>query len=215
MKHLCITSCLLMLLCSTAPLAAYNSVVTSESYEKIRNEYGRAAESRLKQWQQIITDEQDSTEWHQSNKINKFFNKSITYKNDLHLWGKKDYWASPTETISRGQGDCEDYAIAKFFSLIALGVSEDKLRLMYVRHLKVNEPHMVLIYFETPQSIPWVLDNYHPKILPANKRPDLKPIYSFNGKGLWMAKAKGLGRKVHNSMGNSAWDDLKRRIEAE
>ncbi|PHS14745.1 MAG: transglutaminase [Kangiella sp.] len=182
---------------------------------KVKTTYGKQAVKRAHRWHEVIEDSRDENEWKKLNKINYFFNQQISYQNDLDLWGKNDYWASPLETIGRGLGDCEDFAIAKFFSLTALGIPEKKLRLMYVRQLTVNEPHMVLIYFKTPKSIPLVLDNYHPKILAANKRPDLKPIYSFNGNGLWMSKAKGLGRKIREGSGVSNWDRLIEKIELE
>ena len=186
---------------------------TSEFYQRVKQIYGNKAEQRTRGWQELIAENQDSNDWNKINKVNHFINKNVSYKNDLPLWGKKDYWASPVETIGRGMGDCEDYAIAKFFTLTALGMPESKLRLMYVRQLDVNQPHMVLIYFENKKAMPLVLDNFNPRILPANKRRDLKPIYSFNGQGLWMSKAKGLGRKVKNSRGVSAWTKLLQRIE--
>jgi len=186
----------------------------SESfYQKLTTTYGETAKGRAEQWHDVIVDNQSDSDWEKINKVNYFFNRNIAYQTDIRLWGKKDYWASPVETIGRGKGDCEDYAIAKYFSLTSLGVDENKLRLMYVRQLTVNEPHMVLIYFENPKDVPFVLDNYNKRVLPANKRRDLKPIYSFNAKGLWLAKAKGLGRKVKNTSGVSAWENLVQRIE--
>jgi predicted transglutaminase-like cysteine proteinase len=77
-----------------------------------------------------------------------------------------------------------------------MGVEPSKMRLMYIRALAVNQPNMVLIYSKTIDQMPLVLDNINPKILPANQRRVLKPIYSFNGDGLWLAKAKGLGKQV-------------------
>jgi predicted transglutaminase-like cysteine proteinase len=182
-------------------------------YQKLTATYGESAKSRAERWRDVLVDNQSDSDWSKIRKVNHFFNKNIAYQDDLQLWGKKDYWASPVETIGRGKGDCEDYAIAKYFSLTSLGVDESKLRLMYVRQLTVNQPHMVLIYFENPKDVPFVLDNFNPKVLPASKRRDLKPIYSFNAQGLWMAKAKGLGRKVKNSRGVSAWNNLVQRIE--
>lgn len=175
--------------------------------------YGKKAKNRAAKWHDVIVNNQDDNEWSQIRRVNHFFNSSIDYEIDQTLWGKKDYWASPVETIGRGKGDCEDYAIAKYFTLTSLGIDPSKLRLMYVRQLSVNQPHMVLIYFESPKKTPFVLDNFNTKVLPANKRRDLKPIYSFNAQGLWMAKAKGLGRKVPNSKGVSAWNNLIQRIE--
>ncbi len=213
LKKLLALLCLLLFFVKVTSSDLIQNFFNQEFYEKLVNTYGNDAKVRAEKWKELLADSQSSSEWNKINKINYFFNQQISYQEDQQLWGRKDYWASPVETIGRGKGDCEDYAIAKFFSLTAIGVSEKKLRLMYVRQLTVNQPHMVLIYFEKPNSIPLVLDNYNPKVLPANKRPDIKPIYSFNGEGLWMAKAKGLGRKVKQGSGVSAWDKLLERIE--
>ena len=203
-----------LLLAISYPVSSYlEEHFTSQFYARINKSFGDAGEQRARAWQKILVESQDSNDWNKINKVNRFVNENVSYEDDLLLWGKKDYWASPIETIGGGRGDCEDYAIAKFFSLTALGVPEEKLRLMYVRQLDVNQPHMVLIYFEHRKAIPLVLDNFNKRILPANKRGDLKPIYSFNGAGLWMSKAKGLGRKVKGSRGVSAWTKLIKRIE--
>jgi predicted transglutaminase-like cysteine proteinase len=182
---------------------------------RVNDVYGEKAKQKTQRWLKLLRTASQDSYWNQLNKVNSFFNKQLSYQNDLSLWGKKDYWATPVESLGRGRGDCEDYAIAKFFSLVALGIPEDKFRLMYVRQLEINEPHMVLIYFEEPDAIPLVLDNYNPRIKPASQRRDLKPIYSFNGHGLWLAKAKakGTGAKVKNSKGVSAWSYLIKKIE--
>lgn len=204
----------LFLIIITCPSSSQLDDFFSDSfYQKLSTTYGEAAKKRAEKWRHVIVDNQSDSDWSKINQVNHFFNKTITYEDDLSLWGKKDYWASPVETIGRGKGDCEDFAIAKYFTLTSLGVDPNKLRLMYVRQLTVNQPHMVLIYFEDLKEAPFVLDNFNPRVLPASKRRDLKPIYSFNAQGLWMAKAKGLGRKVTNSKGVSAWDNLILRIE--
>ncbi len=94
-----------------------------------------------------------------------------------------------------------------------MGVPTEKLRLMYVKAIRLNQAHMVLAYYETPESIPLVLDNINPRILPANKRRDLLPIYSFNGNGLWLAKSQGRGQQVQSGGNNRLWEDLNTRIE--
>ena len=91
--------------------------------------------------------------------------------------------------LAKGQGDCEDYAIAKFASLRAAGVARERLRLVYVRARlpgqTEDQPHMVLAYHAEPGAEPLVLDNLRPEILPAGQRPDLTPVFSFNDEGLW------------------------------
>ncbi len=183
------------------------------SQQKIKQLYGESGLIRTLAWGDAIIDLTGNKDWNRLNKANQFLNRNVEYARDIALWGKRDYWATPLETLGVGHGDCEDYAIAKYFTLVAGGVPADKLRLMYVHHIEVNEPHMVLIYFEEPTAMPMVLDNYKRRIMPANLRTDLRPIYSFNADGLWLAKAKGLGKKMKNSKGVSAWENLLQRIE--
>jgi len=122
--------------------------------------------------------------------INQFYNRRILFRDDQVVWGQLDYWASPLETLNMGQGDCEDFAIAKYFSLVAMGMPAAKLRLVYVR-AQVGGPqgvvqaHMVLAYHPSPDAEPLILDNLMSEIRPASRRPDLAPVFSFNGDGLW------------------------------
>ncbi len=146
--------------------------------------------------------------------INRFFNR-FPYKSDIELWKKSDYWATPEEFIGVHSGDCEDYVIAKYFALRELGVDEKKLYLTYVRAKNINMAHMVLTYFEEPKSIPLVLDNYELRVLPANERKDLLPVYSFNAKSLFITNASaGLGKKLPtDKIKNSKWTQLLNSIE--
>ena len=120
-------------------------------------------------------------------RLNVFFNRHIAYRDDLEIWGQVDYWATPLEMLSKGAGDCEDYAIGKYFSLIAAGVPAVKMRLVYVR-AEVGgavQAHMVLAYYADPLAEPLILDNLITDIRPASRRPDLAPVFSFNAEGLW------------------------------
>ena len=112
-------------------------------------------------------------------KVNDFFN-SVKYASDQSIYGTSDYWATPYEFLGRDKGDCEDYVIAKYFALEYLGVPTSKMFLSYVRVKSSNEAHMVLTYFETPNSVPLVLDNIRKTIQPASKRDDLIPVFNFN-----------------------------------
>lgn len=105
-------------------------------------------------WQQLITENQGLTEQEKLNRVNEFFNANIQFIDDQALWDLKDYWATPLETLSKGGGDCEDYAIAKYFTLKRLGVDESKLRLTYVKAVELNQAHMVLTYFENKRAEP-------------------------------------------------------------
>lgn len=173
--------------------------------------YGERAGQRVKTWREYISLYSALTEKEQLEGINDFFNQ-LYFVNDIDLWGQKDYWATPLEFLGSNAGDCEDFTIAKYFSLIELGVSDNKLRLVYVKAIELNQFHMVLAYYETPSSEPLILDNINHQILRASKRQDLLPIYSFNGKNLWLMKsANTSGQLAGDSSRLSLWNDLRSR----
>jgi predicted transglutaminase-like cysteine proteinase len=119
--------------------------------------------------------------------FNDFFNQRIRFAGDVETTGQVDEWASPLELLGRGAGDCEDYAIAKYFSLIAAGVPSARLRLVYVRADLDGGTiaHMVLAYYPQPTAEPLILDNLNPAVVAASMRRDLHPVFSFNAEGLW------------------------------
>lgn len=150
----------------------------------------------------------------QLKEVNRLFNK-YEYKGDLYNWGVKDYWATPVEFIGTNSGDCEDFVIAKYFALRNLGVADKQLYLTYVKALHQGVAHMVLSYFPTPSSIPLILDNYQPLVMPADQRKDLLPVYSFNAKSLFLTNSSaGLGRSLPtDKIRNSKWQKLLANIE--
>ena len=175
--------------------------------------YGILAKKRVLAWSELIDRNKKLSTDDQLYEVNNFFN-DVPYYTDKEHWGKSDYWATPIEMLGTNGGDCEDYVIAKYFSLRALGIPDSKMRMMFVTALRQNQAHMVLAFYPEPNAIPLILDNINPRILPANKRPDLRPVYSFNGEGLYKAKAEGRGTKLGNSR-HKMWDDLTSRIERE
>lgn len=143
--------------------------------------------------------------------FNELWNK-VPYHNDLSHWGVVDYWATPVEMLSSNGGDCEDYSMAKYFSLKEIGIPVEKLRITYVRALKLNEPHMVLAYYPTPDADPYILDNLVAKVVPASERPDLEPVYSFNDEDLWAAGASSFKGK---SSQIRLWSELLEKMDKE
>ena len=90
------------------------------------------ADGRLTSWNNLISAGQGLTEEEKLVQVNSFVNRAIRYDTDSRIWGANEYWATPAEALIRGQGDCEDYAIAKFFTLTRMGVAANKLRLSKV-----------------------------------------------------------------------------------
>ena len=153
--------------------------------------------------------------------INQFFNNRIVFTSDMEVWGVEDYWASPLEMLGKGRGDCEDYVIGKYFSLLAAGIAPAHLRLVYVRAtLAATDAqavsvlaHMVLAYSAVPGGDPLILDNLIGEIRPASQRPDLLPVFSFNDAGLW----KGVnGPSAGNPLSRlSRWRDVLAKVSSE
>jgi predicted transglutaminase-like cysteine proteinase len=187
--------------------------LTPKMLEHAEQKYGAPARARLERWHALIHANQDKTVQEKLELVNDFFNE-LTFVDDSIHWNKVDYWATPIEMMETGGGDCEDFSIAKFFTLLTLGVDESHLRLTYVKALGLNQAHMVLTYFSSPGVEPLVLDNLISAIKPAYLRNDLLPVYSFNGDGLWLAKRRKMsGQMVGGSGSLELWQDLLQRIK--
>lgn len=147
--------------------------------------------------------------------VNSYFNQRIAFRDDMEVWGVIDYWASPLESLGKGRGDCEDYAIAKYFTLVAAGMPVAKLRMVYVRAQLGGKSlaHMVLAYYAQPGAEPLILDNLIGDVRPASARTDLQPVFSFNTEGLW----QGVGQATQGDpvARLSQWRDLLAKVRAE
>ncbi len=203
-----------MLWLFSALVLAEGIVLGPELIKSVRERYGEPAVERVLNWQKLMQDNRDKGEADKLSAVNSFFNR-LKFRPDSITWDKNDYWATPIEAMGKGAADCEDYSIAKYFTLRELGVPDEKLRIMYVKALRLNQAHMVLTYYPKPDGMPLVLDNLNPRILPADKRTDLAPVYSFNGDGLWLAKSRDKGLRVGTSKRINLWQDLKARMERE
>ncbi len=180
------------------------------------SKYGPRGAERVAAWLQLLQDDRDLPEADKLARINDFWNQHVAQAEDQVVWGTADYWATPLEALGKGAGDCEDYVIGKYFSLIKLGVPTSKLRFVYVR-ARIGGPesteqvaHMVLGYYPAPNAMPLVLDSLVSGILPAAQRRDLVPIFSFNAEGVYVdgkqaAPVDRIGR----------WRNLLQRMERE
>ena len=173
-----------------------------------------AGKGRIDAWQNLLATQKQGSELQKLEVVNRFFNQQLRYVEDIDLWREVDYWATPIQSLLKGAGDCEDYAIAKYFSLRRMGIPSEKLRITYVKALRQNRAHMVLTYYSSPQAQPLVLDSLMDAIKPASQRTDLLPVYAFNGEGLWLTGAAG-NKKVGDTKRLSRWQDLLKKMQAE
>lgn len=177
--------------------------------------FGVEGAARVERYRQQLPQWQGLPERDKLERVNEFFNRTLRFDSDAALWRQADYWATPGESLGLGAGDCEDFTIAKYFTLKALGVPVSKLRLTYVRvriggpSSNITQAHMVLTFYETPAAEPLVLDNLLGEIRPASRRPDLQPVFSFNGEGVWT----GAGAAPTPVERLSRWTQLVERMQ--
>jgi predicted transglutaminase-like cysteine proteinase len=196
--------------CSSKQPLEESEVEGTQQYEL--DIHDAATQERIIQWCQLVRTASNYPDRIKIEKVNDLINQA-EFIYDAPQWGKGDYWATPYELLIANKGDCEDFTIAKYFTLRELGVADSKLRLTYVKSISLNQAHMVLSYYPVPGSVPLVLDNLNPEILPATSRDDLIPVFGFNGTGLWTAKARGDGKLVGKADRLSVWNELRNRMD--
>jgi predicted transglutaminase-like cysteine proteinase len=182
--------------------------------------YGAHGEETLRAWRSMLETGKSLSEPEKLQLVNAFFNSRVAFEDDQVVWNLPDYWATPLETLGRGEGDCEDYSIGKYVSLGMLGVPIERLRITYVRAelgragSGISQAHMVLAYYATPDAEPLVLDNLVSELRPASRRPDLRPVFGFNSEGLWVAGNRGPSVAAPTAR-LSRWRDLLSRMSAD
>jgi predicted transglutaminase-like cysteine proteinase len=183
--------------------------------------WGAAVVPKFSAWRALIQETADSSDADRIKRVNTFFNRQMQFADDTVVWNQPDYWATPMESLGRGAGDCEDFAIAKYFTLLEAGLAPEKLRLIYVRaktggdDAAPTQAHMVLAYYAQPAAEPLIMDNLIPDIRPASRRPDLVPVFSFNRDGVFAGIAGGGSAAAGGTGRLSRWEDLLRRAKAE
>lgn len=111
--------------------------------------------------------------------INAAVNAGLKYRSDLDGYGLPDYWATAEETLARGSGDCEEFAMLKMWMLLAAGFDRSQLRLQLVKLLKTGEDHAILIVDTGAGRL--VLDNLSATVRDDSEVGDYRPLLSFVG----------------------------------
>ena len=205
----------LLIILSLVAAANINSTLMQHV---MQTRFGADGVAILGAWSRMQSNALSEPKPAQLQEVNRFFNRNIRYTEDIQLWKKSDYWATPLETLGMRAGDCEDYAIAKYLTLLNLGVPVNQLRLIYVKaqiggpQSKIFQAHMVLGYYSSANAVPQIMDSLISDILPANKRPDLHPVFSFNSEGLWIGNQQ---TNADPTARLSRWRDLLTRVQAE
>lgn len=143
---------------------------------------GGSSDAAIQKWKKDLAPLQGLPLTQMADEVNDLMNK-IRYIGDKKNWGKSDYWATPVEFLNYG-GDCEDFAIAKYVSLRALGVPDQAMRIAIVKDLQKGIAHAILIVYT--ENGPMVLDNQIKQMTEASDIGHYKPIFSINRSAWWL-----------------------------
>ncbi|MCJ8327758.1 MAG: transglutaminase-like cysteine peptidase [Campylobacterales bacterium] len=136
-------------------------------------------------------------------RVNNFFNKFKSISDNKN-YKRIDYWASRKEFLLKGTGDCEDYVIAKYFTLLELGLKKESFSIIQVRYK--NYLHLVLAYKKNKNKM--ILDNINYKIIDLELRKDLKTLYELK-----TLEVKKKNRSISLNIIHYKWNDLLKRID--
>ncbi len=132
---------------------------------------------RVRRWRAQVRDLQGADPLAQLDAINRFANDIVPYRDDRRVYRREDHWAAPLQML-RQAGDCEDYALLKFASLLDLGFRNDQMRIAVVHDLVRDLAHAVLVV--EWEGGAYVLDNQFDDILPLAGVGRYRPYYSLN-----------------------------------
>lgn len=161
-------------------------------FKRFEKSLNRGNSKELTAWRASLAQYQGQSISSMATNVNNLVNQQ-RYITDKKNWGKSDYWATPVEFLKRG-GDCEDFAIAKYTALRALGVPEERLRLAIVHDNVKNIPHAILIVYA--EKGPLFLDNQIKRVSNAASQDRYRPIFSINRTAWWLHTAPNGGTRV-------------------
>ena len=151
-------------------------------------------------WARIVLDAEELSPGERISHVNRAVNALVAYRSDREIWHRAEYWASPSESLALGRGDCEDYVILKYWTLRRLGIADDAMRIVVLRDRAKKVNHAVLaVAFKSD----WlVLDNRYAKVRFHGEMPNYQPIYSFNFSGQWAHLDSAINPDVPLALGS-------------
>jgi len=197
----------------TSILLANPFKLTKQDLQTIRNSYdNQKTITRYKRFNQFLKEAKSFDTIKKVTRTNSYINR-ILPGYDKVVQQQSDYWSTPKEFLIKGKGDCEDYAITKYFTLKQLGIDKNKLYMAIVKVKGSKTMHMVLLYFNNKNAIPLVLDNLSWRTIGLDKRKDLSVKVIFNEVDAHLMKKNHIGKKVRINWGKeNKWEDLLNRI---
>lgn len=174
-----------------APFPKWTEALTrfKEESKKYAGECKVTAQEKChyKTWVAFLNKVKNASDLEKLQQVNAFMNQAKYVVDEIN-WSVKDYWATPGEFFRRF-GDCEDYAVAKFMSLAALGLDRSKMKIVVLQDLNLKVAHAVLAVELDGKTL--ILDNQIKKVIDADRIRHYRPVYSVNEKTWWLHKAAG------------------------
>lgn len=192
--------------------ATYYPNFTQYELNNIEKYFGKIAKNRVSDYSKSINIFRNYSKNKQLIKVNIYLNQLLPQVDILNQ-KKRDYWETPKEFLTIGYGDCEDYAIIKYFTLLKLGFAKEKLYLTAVREKFRGKYHLVLSYFEDKNKSPLILDNLSFRILDLETRKDLKVDMFINSNGVYKLNEKK--RLIKVAKVSSKFNELLKRVKKE
>ncbi|MEJ1342831.1 MAG: transglutaminase-like cysteine peptidase [Candidatus Sedimenticola sp. (ex Thyasira tokunagai)] len=204
-----------VMLFSSLPCFAFTPLSLTDStlnyhwmHDRVLETYGGEAINRLHSWRQLVQTGEMASQQERLLLVNRYFNR-FRFVPDGMEGDNADPWSTPLETLTSREGDCEDLAIGKYYTLLEMGVPASQLRILHVRLPERNEDHMVVAYYpESGKQQAVILDNVTDYVGALSTRTDLLPVYSFNDQGVWIVNPlNGAERPVKQRI--HKWDELR------
>jgi len=137
-------------------------------------------------WRQFLSSVRGMSRFEALTAVNRYVNRR-PYVSDETNWHEADHWATPGEFFDRS-GDCEDFAIVKYWSLRQLGWSDAELRIVAVHDLEKGIGHAVLVAFLNGRA--YVLDNLIAEVTDTALIHHYRPVFSINASAWWYHTAR-------------------------
>ena len=194
-------------------VSAYEFKLNEKDLKYINNSDKKSfIENRLNKYKNLKMQVKDYELLKKLSHVNSFINK-ILPAHDISTQASLDYWATPKEFLLQGHGDCEDYVIAKYFTLVELGIPKEKLYFAVVDIKGEKTSHMILLYLETKESTPLVLDNLSSVVIPLTKRTKLIPKFAFNEIDSYRFSHEKFTQNISINWGkDNKWEKLLNRV---
>ena len=199
----------ILFILTTGCYASYYPYFSKDEILKINNNISK---NRVNNYIQTIKSFEKFPKQKQLIKVNSYLNQLLP-QYDSPVDVNIDYWKTPKEFLKSGYGDCEDYAIIKYFTLIKLGFNPKRLYLTVVQDQFSKNLHMVLSYFTPEEDTALILDNLSFRVLKMKKRDDYIYKKFINEEGVFILNKKN--KLLKKSLKHPKMQDLIQRVKKE